>query len=105
MKRSDSGPGAATAASSSSQVTGVATSGTGVARSEYGAIVDFIASFWLQSRKIFPVRSARDMRAITVGSRSASSAASSRAIALVSANDRPLTGACTWMPLLPEVLA
>ena len=44
------------AASTSSHDTGVDTVGSGLARSEYGAIVVLWWAFWLQSTKIFPGR-------------------------------------------------
>ena len=53
-KRSSRSPAAA--ASTSSHDTGVDTVGSGLARSEYGAIVVLWWAFWLQSTKIFPGR-------------------------------------------------
>src|SRR5207253_5930778 len=49
----------------SSQVTGVETVGSSLARSEYTQMVVLCSSFWLQSTNTFPLRTAFDMFDVT----------------------------------------
>ena len=63
----------AASCSTSSQVTGVDTVGSGRARSEYGAIVVLATWFWLQSMRTRPLRSSFFMLATTRSGRARAS--------------------------------